>query len=187
MLGIIGEYLQFGFTHVLPFGYDHVLFILALCVSRSQIKLLVLQCTVFTVAHSLAMVMASLGVVLPNAVYIEPLIAMSILFTAIENITQSRTNRKRFITIFVFGIVHGLGFASALSEIGLPKTNFVLALASFNFGVEAAQVLIIVLMYYLVIKWYHKKNWYLERIAYPTSTVIACIALILTITRIMSI
>ena len=179
------KYLQLGFTHVIPLGFDHILFILSIFFLNSKLKSVVIQCSVFTVAHSLSLGLATAGFIIPNSNYIEPLIAISILFTAIENIVSQKVNTWRLLIIFGFGLIHGLGFATALSEIGIPKKEFFSSLLSFNLGVELGQITIILLAYFLISKWFSDKIWYKERIVYPVSCCIGCVALYWTIARIL--
>ena len=179
------RYIQPGFTHVIPLGFDHILFILCLFFLSSKIKSVVIQCSVFTIAHSLSLGLAASGLIIPNASIIEPLIALSILFTAIENIISNKVNPFRIIIIFAFGLIHGMGFATALKEIGIPKEQFIASLLSFNFGVEIGQIVIISTAYFLISKWFSDKIWYKERIVYPISSTIGCIALYWTIERLL--
>jgi hypothetical protein len=181
------KYLPLGFTHVIPLGFDHILFILSLFFLNSKLKSVVIQCSVFTLAHSLSLGLAAAGFIIPNSNYIEPLIAISILFTAIENIINTKVNTYRLFIIFGFGLIHGLGFAKALSEIGIPNNQFFSSLLSFNLGVEFGQITIILLTYFVFSKWFSDKIWYKERIVYPISTIIAIIALYWTIERILMI
>jgi hypothetical protein len=129
--------------------------------------------------------MSIFGLIIPNPEIIEPLIALTIVYTSIENIVFDKTNALRLVMIFFFGIIHGLGFASALNEIGLPNSNFVLALFSFNLGVELGQIAVILLAFMLFVKWLKEKTWYKKRVVYPISTLIGCIALIISIQRIL--
>jgi hypothetical protein len=180
-------YFKLGFTHVIPLGFDHILFILTLFFLNSKIKSVVIQCSVFTIAHSLSLGLAASGLIMPNAAFIEPLIALSILFTAIENCVSTKVNPFRLLLIFAFGLIHGLGFASALKEIGIPKEQFFSSLLSFNLGVEFGQIVVIFSAYFLISKWFKDKVWYKERIVYPLSSTIGCIALYGTIERILMI
>ncbi len=181
---IIKQYLQLGFTHVIPLGFDHILFILSIFFLNSDVKSVIIQCSVFTVAHSLSLGLTAAEYFIPSSQIIEPLIAVSILFTSIENIVHDKINTYRLVIIFLFGLIHGMGFASALKEIGIPSTHFLSALLSFNFGVEFGQITIILLAYFLISKWFSKKIWYKERIVFPLSSVIGCIALYWTVVRI---
>ena len=144
---------------------------------------MLIQCSIFTLAHSLSLALAASGLIIPNATIMEPLIALSILFTAIENIVHNKINPWRLVLIFGFGLIHGLGFAKALNEIEMPKNQFFSSLLSFNLGVEMGQVTVIVTAYFIISKWFSKKIWYKERVVYPISSVIACIALYWVIER----
>ena len=182
---IIKQYLQLGFTHVIPLGFDHILFILSIFFLNSKLKSVIMQCSVFTIAHSISLGLTAAGYIIPPSQIIEPLIALSILFTSVENIVHDNVNPYRLIIIFLFGIIHGMGFASALNEIGLPPSDFFTALFSFNLGVELGQVSIIIAAYLLIGKWFSKKTWYKLRIVYPLSSAIGCIAFYWTIERIL--
>ena len=184
-LGSVYHYIQLGFAHVIPLGFDHILFILTLFFLNSKIKSVLRQCTVFTIAHSLSLGLAASGWIVTNANYIEPLIAISIFYTAIENIVIKNVSPFRLLFIFVFGLIHGMGFASALQEIGIPKTQFFTCLFSFNLGVELGQIVVILMAYLLLSKWFRHKSWYKERLVYPISSLIGCIALYWTIERIL--
>lgn len=180
-------YLKLGYAHVIPLGFDHILFILTLFFLNSKLKTVVLQCSVFTLAHSLTLGLVAFGLFMPNVKIIEVIIALSILFTAVENIVTNTINPFRLLIVFAFGLVHGMGFANALLETGLPKEQFISSLLSFNFGVELGQLVVIVSAYFLVSKWFSNKVWYKERIIYPISVIIGCVAFYWTIERVLSI
>ena len=179
------HYLELGFTHVLPLGWDHILFILCLFFLNDRIKTIIIQCSVFTIAHSLTLGLTAAGILIPNTQYIEVMISASILFTAIENILYRNLNPLRLTFVFVFGLIHGMGFAVALNEIGIPKDQFITSLLSFNIGVELGQITIILLAYYTLGKWFSQKIWYYDRVVYPISSIIGCIALYWTIERLL--
>lgn len=179
------KYLELGFTHVIPLGFDHILFILCLFFYTPKLKTVLLQCSFFTIAHSLALGLSAYGIVTYNPNIIEPLIALTILYTAIENILFVEKSAFRYLLIFIFGLIHGLGFATALKEIGIPKNQFSYSLLSFNLGVEFGQITIILLTYLLIARWFSNKKWYKERIVYPISTGIGCVALYWTIERLL--
>lgn len=184
--GNIIKYTMLGFTHVIPFGLDHILFILSIFLLNSKLKPVIIQCSVFTLAHSFSLGAANAGIIAVNSAYIEPLIAISILYVAIENIISTQINPFRLIVIFCFGLVHGLGFASALKEIGIPENKFFSSLLSFNIGVELGQLSIILLSYLTISKLFSNKPMYKERIVFPISSIIGCVALYWTIERIIS-
>jgi hypothetical protein len=178
-------YLKMGFTHVVPLGFDHVLFVVCLFFFTPSIRNVVLQCSIFTLAHSLTLVLVAYGLLLPHSEIIEPLITFSILFTAIENIIHRKMNPWRLVIIFVFGLVHGLGFAAGLLSLDLSKSQMLTSILMFNLGVEIAQTVILLVLFILVYK-IKKQHWYAERIVYPISSIIACIALYWTIARILN-
>lgn len=177
------QYLENGFIHVLPYGYDHILFILSLFFLDHKLRSVVLQCSCFTIAHSVTLGLCAAGYLSPDPRIIEPLIALSILFTAIENIVHHNVNAYRMLVIFLFGLVHGMGFATALNQAGLPQQQFIPSLVAFNAGVECAQLAILLLAYLTISKWFGHKPWYRERIVYPISSLIGCIALYWTLQR----
>ncbi len=181
---LLGQYLSLGFTHVIPYGFDHVLFILSIFFLNSNLKSVIIQCSVFTIAHSITLALAASGHIIPNSKIIEPLIALSILFTSVENIIHSKMNAWRLIVVFLFGLIHGMGFANALQDIGISQNHFISALLFFNVGVEFGQIIVIFLAYFLISKWFSSKSWYKEWVVYPISSVIGCIALYWTIERI---
>lgn len=131
-----------GVEHLLT-GYDHILFLLAVIIAmtfRETIKAV----TSFTVAHSLTMALAFFGLVsLPGSV-VEPLIALTIVYVAVENVFAVGI-RRRWLLTFVFGLIHGLGFVGVLKEITVSKSELVLSLASFNIGIEFGQLLVVVI------------------------------------------
>jgi len=184
-LNTIAQYLQLGFTHVIPLGFDHILFILSLFLLNSNLKSVLIQCSIFTLAHSIALGLSAAGYIVPNPLITEPLIALSIVFTSVENIVRDTISKWRLPVIFVFGMVHGMGFAGALKDAGIPANNFITALLSFNVGVELGQIAVLLLAWGLVGKWFSQKSWYKKRIVYPASTMIACIAMYWFIERIL--
>jgi len=146
-LEIAGDYWRMGTIHILE-GVDHLLFVLALLLIVSGLGPLVKAVTAFTVAHSITLALATLGVVQVPSAPTEAIIALSILFLASEIIHQRNgvigiTERYPWVIAFFFGLFHGLGFAGALSEIGVPQHGVPLALFMFNVGVETGQLLFI--------------------------------------------
>jgi hypothetical protein len=176
-------YLQLGYTHILPLGIDHVLFVLSLYLLEPRLKPVLWQATAFTVAHSITLGLAMYGVVSPPASLVEPLIALSILFVAIENIVVKRLNPWRIVVVFGFGLLHGLGFAGALTGLGLPRTMFVESLVAFNVGVELGQISVILLAWLLIGRWAANKPWYKRRVLVPASVAIGLLAAYWTIER----
>ncbi len=144
---VAGAYLVHGIEHIL-LGYDHLLFVLALILIVRNLRVLIATVTAFTVAHSITLALATLGVVHVPGPPVEAAIALSILLLACEiartSVGQpSITARWPWLVAFSFGLLHGFGFASALSEIGLPRGDIPLALFMFNLGVEIGQLVFI--------------------------------------------
>lgn len=140
-----GAYIPVGFDHILPKGLDHILFVLGLFFLSTRLGPLLWQVTAFTLAHTVTLALGALGLVnLPGSI-VEPLIAASIVYVAIENIFARGLNRWRPMIVFGFGLLHGLGFASVLGEFGLPDGQFLPALIGFNIGVELGQLTVIAL------------------------------------------
>lgn len=181
---IVSFYLGLGFEHILPFGIDHILFILCLFLLEPKLKSVLIQASCFTVAHTLTLILSMKGTIQPQASIVEPIIALSIVFVALENILIRELKPSRYIIVFAFGLIHGMGFASALNEIGLPRDAFYTSLISFNAGVELGQIAVILFAWFLIGKWFSQKNWYRIRIVYPLSFTIALIAGYWTIERI---
>ncbi len=177
------KYLIIGYQHIIPMGLDHILFILCVFFLNNNLKQIIIQASMFTLAHSITLGLAMYQVIAPPAHIIEPLIALSIVFLAIENIFSTRVKPWRLVMVFIFGLVHGMGFAGALSALGMPSYAFATALISFNIGVELGQLTIILLMYFLVARVFSQKQWYRKIIVVPSSLLIAFIAGYWTIER----
>ena len=178
------EYASLGFTHILPKGLDHILFVVGLFLLGTRWRPLLLQVTLFTIAHSMTLGLSMLGIVsLPSSI-VEPLIALSIAYVAVENLFTSELSPWRGALVFLFGLLHGLGFAGVLGELGMPRGQFGLALVSFNVGVELGQLSVIALAT-LAVGWWRLSN--LERyrrwVVVPVSAAIAIVGLYWTATR----
>jgi len=148
----LATYIPVGFDHILPKGLDHILFVLGLFFLSTRFAPLLWQVTSFTLAHTVTLAMAVLGIVTVPASIVEPLIAASIVYVAVENIVSDKLHRWRPVVIFGFGLLHGLGFASVLGEFGLPEGQVIPALIGFNIGVEFGQLTVIAIAFILV--WY---------------------------------
>lgn len=154
------DYWRLGTVHILE-GADHLLFVFALLLIVSGVGRLIKAVTAFTVAHSITLALATLGLVQVPAAPTEAIIALSILFLAAEIMHKYQgkvglTERRPWLIAFLFGLFHGLGFAGALSEIGLPQSDIPLALLTFNLGVETGQLLFIavVLSALALLRWF---------------------------------
>jgi hydrogenase/urease accessory protein HupE len=179
----IAEYIYQGFIHILPQGLDHILFVLALFLLATKTSTLLWQVSTFTLAHTITLALGIFGVInLPSSV-VEPLIALSIAYVAIENIVQQKLTKWRLPIIFVFGLLHGLGFASVLVEFGLPESEYISSLISFNVGVEFGQITVIALAL-LATRWFSSKQWYRKYLVIPASAIISVIAIYWFIERV---
>jgi hypothetical protein len=182
---IVDTYLALGFRHIVPDGLDHILFVLGLFLASRKLRSLLAQVTAFTVAHSITLGLAMLGIVsLPSSI-VEPAIAISIVFVAVENVVVANVGRARVAVVFAFGLLHGLGFAGALREIGLPRSRFVPALLSFNLGVETGQMAVLAVAFCAVGFWLGRRGWYRRWVAVPASLAIAAVGLYWTIQRLL--
>ena len=173
---VVWYYFKLGVRHIVPDGFDHILFVISLCLLNTKIKTIVWQASAFTVAHTITLALSMKGIIQLPADIVEPLIALSIMFVAIENILLSELKAWRIAIVFMFGLVHGMGFARALNEIGLPRNKFFTSIFSFNVGVEIGQIIIITLMFMLIIIPFGKRLWYKKFVVYPLSATIALIA-----------
>lgn len=204
---VFSYYLKLGFEHIIPNGFDHILFIVSLYLLSPKLKNVLLQATAFTVAHTLTLILSMKNIIVAPPAIVEPIIALSICFVALENlfsyqqlavsdeplknssskltVQNSSLLKRRIALVFLFGLVHGMGFASALNEIGLPPNAFLSSLITFNIGVELGQVAIIFLCYAAFGRWFSEKIWYRNRIVVPMSVCIALIAGFWTVQRLM--
>jgi hydrogenase/urease accessory protein HupE len=170
------NFLHQGFVHVLPEGLDHILFVLGLFLLSRAWRPLLLQVTTFTLAHSVTLALATLGLVHVPSSIVEPIIALSIAAVAIENIFHPRYTPWRLLIVFTFGLVHGLGFASALKDLDLPTSSLAVGLVGFNLGVEGAQLTVITLVF-VATAWLTDPARYRRWIVVPGSTAIAVVGL----------
>ncbi len=183
-LALFFDYVALGFTHIVPLGIDHILFVLGLFLLSTNLRPLLVQVTAFTIAHSITLALGLYGLVDVSPKIVEPLIALSIVFVAVENLMTSRLSFWRPFIVFGFGLLHGLGFAGVLLELGLPREQFVTGLIAFNIGVEGGQLAVIALAYLTTAYWFADKSWYRQRIVWPASAAIALVGLFWTVERI---
>jgi len=136
-------YVSIGVRHILPDGLDHILFVLAIFLASVRFRALIIQVSAFTVAHTMTLALAASGVITPSPALVEPLIALTIGFVAVENLFFKDMTKWRPAVVFGFGLVHGMGFAGFFGELWLPRGQFWSALISFNVGVEIGQLAVI--------------------------------------------
>lgn len=176
------QYLALGFVHILPRGLDHILFVLGLFLLQARLRPVLIQVTTFTVAHSLTLALSLYGVVALPARVVEPLIALSIVYVAIENLRTRTLTPWRVALVFAFGLLHGLGFAGVLTGLGLDRRDFAIGLVGFNLGVEAGQLTVIAAAA-LLVGWWQQRAWYHRRVVVPASLAIALVGAWWTVSR----
>jgi hydrogenase/urease accessory protein HupE len=182
---IVAQYLALGFQHILPKGLDHILFILGIFLLTTRPRPILTQITAFTIAHSITLGLTMYGVVSLPSRLVEPLIAVSIAYVAVENVVTTELKPWRPLVVFAFGLLHGMGFAGVLRELKLPRGEFVPALVSFNIGIELAQLAVVAAAYLLVAAWFRHRAWYRPRFVVPASAAIALTGLFWTVQRIL--
>ena len=176
------SFFPLGVEHIAT-GYDHLLFLLALILCGGNLKSLIKIITAFTLAHSMTLGAAALGLVsLPSAL-VEAVIALSIAYVAFENLFPRFAISRRWTISFLFGLVHGFGFSSVLQEIGLPRDSLVWSLLNFNLGVEAGQ-LVAVLITLPALLWLNKQT-YAQRVIQMLSAIVMLVGLGLFIERLI--
>jgi hypothetical protein len=173
---VVKNYITVGFTHIIPKGLDHILFVVGLFLLSTKLRPLLWQITAFTVAHTVTLALGVLGYVSISPAVVEPLIAASIVYVAVENIMTDKLQKWRPVVVFCFGLLHGLGFAGVLGEIGLSAGHFVAGLIAFNVGVELGQLAVITICFATVGYWFGNKPWYRSMISIHASLCIAIIA-----------
>ncbi|MBS0563856.1 MAG: HupE/UreJ family protein [Proteobacteria bacterium] len=174
-IDMVVDFISVGYQHILPEGLDHILFVTGIFLLSTRMKPILMQVTAFTVAHTLTLGLGTAGIVNVPREIVEPLIAASIVYVAVENILSPNLSPWRPAVVFCFGLLHGLGFASALRDFNLANEDFLVGLLSFNVGVELGQLTIIAICFALVGIWFGEKPWYRQRVVIPGSLVIAAI------------
>ena len=174
-LEVIASYITIGFEHIVPKGLDHILFILGLFLLSTHLKPLLWQVTMFTVAHTITLALSMNNIVELPANVVEPLIALSIAYVGVENILARSLHRSRLFLVFLFGLLHGLGFAGVLSDFGMPSDDFALALISFNVGVEFGQLAVILIAFILLRPWFKNQLIYRKIVVVPGSMFISVV------------
>ncbi len=177
---VVVEYISLGFIHILPKGMDHILFVLGLFLLSKKFKPLLWQVTAFTLAHTMTLALSIYAVISTSSMIIEPLIALSIAYVGIENLLTTELKPWRIVIVFLFGLLHGMGFAGVLIELGLPESRFVTALISFNVGVELGQLSVIFMALFAVFWLREKEDLYRKLIVLPGSLGISVMGLFWT-------
>ena len=183
LVEVIQTYTVSGFQHILPMGLDHILFVLGIFLLSRRLKPILLQVTMFTLAHSITLALGVMGLVEVSPRIVEPLIALSIAYVAVENIFVHKVSAFRLPLVFGFGLLHGLGFATVLTEFGMPTDDFIAALVAFNVGVELGQLSIVLAAFFGVAYWFKSQALYQRVVVIPASLVIAAMGLLWFIER----
>jgi hydrogenase/urease accessory protein HupE len=184
VVDVARDYLVLGFAHIVPLGLDHILFVLGLFLLSLRLGPILWQVTSFTVAHTITLALTIYGVVSLSPAVVEPLIALSIAYVGLENVLTNRLRPWRVVVVFGFGLLHGMGFAGVLGDIGLPESEFLAALVAFNVGVEFGQLAVIALALLAVGAWRHRP-WYRARVVIPASLAITAVGLYWTVERLV--
>ncbi len=176
ILAVVWQYILLGFEHILPKGLDHILFVVGLFLLSARLRPLLWQVTAFTLAHTATLALSVYGLVRVSPAIVEPLIALSIAYVAIENLFTQKLQPWRPLVVFGFGLLHGLGFAGVLMELGAPVGGFVPALLGFNAGVELGQLAVIALAV-LTVGWLRNRDYYRAAVVVPASALVAAVGL----------
>ncbi|MCY9657633.1 HupE/UreJ family protein [Paenibacillus chondroitinus] len=148
-----------GMNHILS-GYDHLLFLFSLLIARQTFKQYAGTITAFTIAHSITLALTVTGVIHISSRIVEPAIALSICYVALDNLIRKKIS-YRWVLTFFFGMIHGMGFADILTEMNIPKSELAVDLISFNVGIETVQVIIVALVLpalALLYRWKHSRH-----------------------------
>jgi hydrogenase/urease accessory protein HupE len=171
-----------GVVHIAT-GYDHLLFLLALILCGGNLVQLLKIITAFTLAHSITLGAAALDIITLPSIFVEAVIALSIAYVGFENLFPRFAVSRRWTISFLFGLVHGFGFSSVLKEIGLPKDSLLLSLLNFNLGVEAGQLVAVLIIVPLLIQ-LRKTQWE-EKTIRALSAIVLIVGLALFVERVV--
>jgi hydrogenase/urease accessory protein HupE len=183
LLEVARQYFVLGFTHILPNGFDHVLFVVGIFLLTSRWRSIVAQVSAFTIAHSITLGLTMYGIVSVPGRIVEPMIALSIAYVAIENLFLAELRSWRLALVFSFGLLHGMGFAGVLRDLGLPRASYLTALVTFNSGVEAGQLSVIALASVVCFYRWRYPAGYRRLVVLPASLIIALTGLFWTVQR----
>jgi hypothetical protein len=180
-VGTAWRYFMLGFTHIAPNGLSHMLFVLAIFLMSGRVRTVLWQVSAFTLAHSITLGLSVYGLIAAPPAVLEPLIAVSIAYVAIENLLVTELKPWRIAPVFALGLLHGMGFGATLKDFGLARSDFLNVLLTFNVGVEAGQLFVIAAAFPLVVWQRGNRPWYHRRVVVPTSMIVACAAIYWTV------
>ena len=178
------SYVFSGLYHIIPVGFDHILFIVGLYLVSNQLRSLIFQVSLFTFAHTITLGLASLEIISVPSTIVEPIIAASIIYIGLENYLVRERNNYRSVLIFGFGLLHGLGFAGVLTSLELTNEGILFPLLAFNIGVEVGQIFVLIFCFISFGYWFRNKVWYYSRVVRPISGILALTGLFWLIERI---
>ena len=181
---VVRRYLKLGFTHIVPRGRTHILFVLGIFLLSRRLKPILQQVTAFTIAHTLTLALSVYGVVRLSPSVVEPLIALSIVFVAVENILTPELRPSRLALVFCFGLLHGLGFAGVLSEMGLPRSGVPHRAAELQPRRRGGQLTVIASPSCSSASPSGERAWYRQRVVVPASCLIAAVGLYWSVQRV---
>jgi len=183
---VAAQYVVLGTLHIVPRGLDHILFVLCLFLLSPSWRALLTQVSAFTAAHSVTLGASALGLIHAPPGLVEPLIAASIAWVALENVWRPRLSKARLAVVFLFGLLHGLGFAGVLAELGLPAAARVPALLAFNVGVEIGQLSVLAVAFAATAVLLRHPARYRRWVVVPASCAIACVGVYWTVARLIA-
>ena len=178
------RYITLGFEHIIPDGTDHALFVLGLFLLSPRLTTVLWQISAFTLAHTLTLTLTTCHVIGMPDNFVEPAIALSIALVGVENLFTTKIHSWRIVIAFLFGLVHGMGVATAFSEVGFSPDQLVSSLAAFTVGVEGGHIAVLAAAF-LILGWWRDKTWYRNGIVIPMSAMITVVALYWTVERVM--
>jgi len=171
------NFIKLGFVHIIPKGLDHIVFVLGVVLLLPQLKPVAWQVTLFTIAHSITLGLAMVGTISLPATLVESCIALSIVYIGFDNLKASAVGIFRMLSVFAFGLLHGLGFASVLSELGTNNNYPWVSLAGFNVGVELGQLIVVALFFLFIGWWTRHQRWYGSVVRIPLSLLLSAVGL----------
>jgi hydrogenase/urease accessory protein HupE len=185
-LDVVASYLKIGYLHIVPKGVDHILFILGIFLLSTRLRPLLWQVTAFTIAHTITLGLSMYGLIELSPRIIEPLIALSIAYVGLENLFLAKLHSARVVVVFLFGLLHGMGFAAFLGDFGMPRSDFVTALISFNVGVELGQLTLLLGAFVLLALPLQRTLNYRLLVVIPGSLLISVLGLVWTADRVLN-
>lgn len=181
---VVHRYLTLGFTRMLPGGAEQILFVLCLFLLRRESRAILLQVAIFLTALTIALALTTYGIVALREAILAPLLALSLVTVAAENVFTRRLSPWRIALILGFGLIHGIGLAGVLSELGLPRSEFLPALMAFQGGVVLALLTVVLTAFFLFGRAFRNEPWYRRRVVVPASILTASIGLFWAVQRI---